>query len=374
MTLLQALVALALFAPGAVAPRAGIDVRELSTFSGAVFAVSLFTSFWSGAVIARVGSLRVASLCAASVALSMLLAATGDGRALLAAGLVLGLAAGPETPASSALLGRLVSDHRRALVFSIRQSGNQLGAIAGSLSLPALAILLAPSYAFLTVAVCAVCAIALFELLRPGYPAAGSPPPQLGMRDRFRLVASDRRLTTLALASMPFSALQIALNTCFVSFATFELGLAHVEAGAALACAQGGGLVGRVGWGLVAVRLSARRVLVLTGFGMAMTAVVFGSYGAVLGTPAQFALAGLFGLTASGWNGVFIAEIARLARVDRVAETTGAVLTASFTGLLLAPLLIAGLDRLAGLGGAFIVPGLLSAGAALALSRDYERI
>ncbi len=122
-------------------------------------------------------------------------------------------------------------------------------------------------------------------MLRPGYPAAGPPPPQLGMRDRFRLVASDRRLATLALASMPFSALQIALNTCFVSFGTFELGLTHVEAGAALACAQAGGLVGRIGWGLVAVRLSARRVLVLTGVGMAMAAVVFGSWGAMLGDP-----------------------------------------------------------------------------------------
>ena len=283
---------------------------------------------------------------------------------------------GPETPASSALLGRLVSDHRRAFVFSIRQTGNQLGAIVGSLSLPALAILLAPSYAFLAVAVCATAAIALFEMLRPGYPAAGPPPPQLGMRDRFRLVASDRRLATLALASMPFSALQIALNTCFVSFGTFELGLTHVEAGAALACAQAGGLVGPIGWGLVAVRLSARRVLVLTGVGMAMAAVVFGSWGAMLGTPAQFGLAGLFGLTASGWNGVFIAEIARLARVDRVAETTGAVLTASFTGLPRAP----DPDRGPGTGwldwaGAFIALGVLSAVARLWLYRgDHERI
>jgi len=374
MTLLQALVALALFAPGAVAPRAGLDVRQLSMFATAVFAVSLGTSFWGGGLVARLGSLRIATLCATAIIVSMGLAATGADWALLPAGLALGLAAGPETPASSALLGRLVSADRRALVFSIRQTGNQLGAIIGSLSLPVLAILLAPSYAFLAVAACAAGAIALFETLRPAYPAAGAPPPQLGVRERVRLVASDRRLATLALASMPYSALQVALNTCFVSFGTFELGLSHVEAGAALAAAQAGGLVGRVGWGLVAVRLSARRVLVLTGIGMATAALVFGISGALLGKPAQFALAGLFGLTASGWNGVFIAEIARLAPVDRVAETTGAVLTASFAGLLLAPLLIAGLDRLAGLGGAFIALGLLSAGAALALSRDYERI
>lgn len=40
MTLLQALVALALFAPGVVAPRADIEVWQLSMFSCAVFAVA----------------------------------------------------------------------------------------------------------------------------------------------------------------------------------------------------------------------------------------------------------------------------------------------------------------------------------------------
>ena len=48
-----------------------------------------------------------------------------------------------------------------------------------------------------------------------------------------------------------------------------------------------------------------------------------------------------FGLTASGWNGVFLAEVARLAPQERVAEATGAVLTASYGGLLLGPVLVA---------------------------------
>jgi hypothetical protein len=50
MTWLQALVALALFAPGAVAPTANLDVARLSIFSTAVFAVGVLTSFlgrWS---------------------------------------------------------------------------------------------------------------------------------------------------------------------------------------------------------------------------------------------------------------------------------------------------------------------------------------
>jgi hypothetical protein len=99
MTWLQALVALALFAPGAVAPTANLDVSRLSIFSAAVFAVGVLTSFWAGGLITHIGSLRMASLCAAAVAASMALAALGSSSALLAAGLCLGFAFGPETPA-----------------------------------------------------------------------------------------------------------------------------------------------------------------------------------------------------------------------------------------------------------------------------------
>jgi hypothetical protein len=99
MTWLQALVALALFAPGAVAPSAHLDIRGLSMFSTAVFAIGVLTSFWTGGLINQIGSLRMATLCAVAVAASMALAALGSDPALLVAGLCLGLAFGPETPA-----------------------------------------------------------------------------------------------------------------------------------------------------------------------------------------------------------------------------------------------------------------------------------
>jgi hypothetical protein len=105
MTWLQALVALALFAPGAVAPSACLNILSLSMFFMAVFAVGFVTSFWTGGLINRIGSLRIASLCAGAMVASMALASFGSGPALLLAGLCLGLAFGPETPASTALLG-----------------------------------------------------------------------------------------------------------------------------------------------------------------------------------------------------------------------------------------------------------------------------
>ncbi len=61
------------------------------------------------------------------------------------------------------------------------------------------------------------------------------------------------------------------------------------------------------------------------------------------------ALAFLFGLTASGWNGVFLAEVARISPDGRVGEATGAVLTASYAGLVGGPLVIATLSAVGGL-------------------------
>jgi MFS-type transporter involved in bile tolerance (Atg22 family) len=361
MTWLQALVALALFAPGVVAPRAHIEVWQLSVFSCAVFAVGIPASFWGGGLIARMGSLRIATLCAAAIVVSMALASFGSTAGLLAAGLCLGLAFGPETPASAALLARLVTTERRAFVFSVRQTGNQIGAVCGSLALPAIAIAFGPAWCYAAVAASALIAIAVFEWLRPTYAGKFVPPPKLDLRARLALVTADRRIAILALASMPFSAMQVSLNTVFVTLGTSELGLSHVEAGMALACAQAGGLVGRLGWGFVAMRLNASRaVLIVIGLGMTFCAALLGLDGASLGRSCQFAVATLFGLTASGWNGVFVAEIARLAPQDRIGDTTGAVLTASYAGLLAAPALVSILDGAAGLGAAFFALACLA--------------
>jgi MFS family permease len=374
MTWLQALVALALFAPGAVAPTANLDVPSLSMFATAVFAVGVLTSFWTGGLINRVGSLRMASLCAAAVAASMAFAALGSSSPLFLAGLCLGLAFGPETPASAALLGRLVTDERRALVFSVRQTGNQIGAMLGSLVLPAIAISLAPQWSYAAVGASAICGILVFEWMRPAYADLVQAPQQLGMRARLALVSSDRRIAALACASIPFCGMQLALNTYFVTLGVRELGLSHIEAGAALACAQAGGLLGRLGWGFLAMRIdSARLILVGLGLGMALCAVTFGVWGDVLGKSGQYALAAAFGLTASGWNGVFLAEVARLAPQDRIGETTGAVLTASYAGLLVTPVLISAIESFAGLAGAFVGLAILAVCGTVALISGNER-
>ena len=69
-----------------------------------------------------------------------------------------------------------------------------------------------------------------------------------------------------------------------------------------------------------------------------MGALLVGLATAEVGAAGLLILAFGFGLTASGWNGVFLAEVARLSP-GAEAATTGALLMVSYAGLVAGPML-----------------------------------
>lgn len=344
MTGLQALIAIALFAPGVLAPKLALSDKDVGAFSTTVFAVGAATSFYGGLLASRYGPFTLGAFCAASVALSMVAAALQSLPALIVAGVLLGLAFGPETPASSALLSKLARDDQRPLIFSVRQTGNQIGAAAGSMILPLIATI-SPVSGFGLIVLMAIAAGWIFATLRPRYdPIGRGNGGKLHIKGALALVSAEPSLLRLAITSMPFSAMQMALNTFFVMHAVRGLALSHVTAGMLLALAQTGGLVGRLTWGLVASRIgSAHRVIVGLGWMMSGSALLLAFAQPAWPLPILAFIALLLGLTASGWNGVFLAEVAKLPPSGRVAEATGAVLTASYTGLLVGPGIVSGL-------------------------------
>ncbi|MCP1613096.1 MFS family permease [Azospirillum lipoferum] len=370
MTGLQALVALALFAPGVLAPRMGINPAGLGLFTTTGFAVGMAASLGGGVLTGRLGAFRMASFCAVAVAAAMLCAMMGSGAtALLAAGIAIGLACGPETPASAAILGRLVREADRPMVFSVRQTGNQIGAMAGSLALPVLAALTDPRAGYAAIAALALVCIPIFERLRPAYdPLTRNAAAGFGLGTAMRLLYADPALRRMALVSAPYAASQLTLNGFFVVFAVAELGLEHVAAGVALAAGQAGGLAGRLGWGVVASRwVVPRRLVGLLGLGMAAASILVALTGASLPFPVLVVATFLFGLTASGWNGVFLAEVARLAPAGRIGEATGAVMVGGFAGLIAAPVLLVAVAAVSSLATGYVVVGLLAALAGLSL-------
>jgi MFS family permease len=369
MTALQMLISATLVAPGVLAPRLGIDPSLLGFYATAACIVATMTTFVGGMLAGRFGSFRVATfcaliaLCAAGVA-----AIAGASPLLVVAGIILGCAYGPETPASSAVLWRITPIAARPLVFSVRQTGNQIGMMTVSLTLPWIAES-HPGYGYAAIMIAAVIAIAAFESLRPTYdPLVRGTASSIRLRDALTMLIANAEIRKLAIASLPFSALQIALNIFLVTYGVTRLGLDLVAAGLLLATAQAGGLLGRLGFGVIAGRwLPAWTTVVGLGFGMSFCAAVMAIAAPGWSWPLLLVVAFLFGVTASGWNGVFLSEVARLAPDGRVAEATGAVLMFGFAGLVVGPLVMAGIAAMSSLGVAFAVIGLTTLVATLML-------
>jgi MFS family permease len=261
--------------------------------------------------------------------------------AILAGALLVGFGYGPITPASSHLLARTTPAHRMSLVFSVKQTGVPLGgALAGAI-VPSLQLVAGWQAALLLVAAaCLLCAV-VAQSLRGTFDADRDPARPLGLGhflEPVRLVLAEPALRMLAGCSFVFSVAQLSLTTYLVTFLTQDLAYGLVVAGAVLSISQLGGVIGRVWWGYASDRwFGARRMLALLGSLMAAmalaTALLHGAVPHLLVVAVLF----LFGASAIGWNGVYLAEVARQAPPGRAGMATGGTLAITFLGNVLGP-------------------------------------
>jgi MFS family permease len=78
-------------------------------------------------------------------------------------------------------------------------------------------------------------------------------------------------------------------------------------------------------------------MLGLLGIGMGLSALAALAAGPHWSLWLLFLYASVFGATAVGWNGVFLAEVARLAPEGRASAATGGALFFTFLGVVIAP-------------------------------------
>jgi len=345
--LVQAMLAVNVFALPVVAPQAaaeiGIDSSWVGLYSATVFGVAIFSSLAAGAAVRRWGAVRTGQLCLVLGALAAQLAASGALPLLVLAAVALGLAFGPETPAASHLLATVTTARNRPLVFSAKQIGSQLGGIGAGLVFPWLLILVFRWQAILiATGVLSLLVAALLEPLHRTYDTDRDPGARLqvaSFRHTLSLVASTDGLRGLAIAGFGFSALQQCLNTFLVVHLVRNLEQPLAVAGVALAVAQVAGIVARIGTGVLADRLCSTRVLLVAlGLGMTLAALGLAVAEVDWSRAALFAVCALFGLSATGWQGIFLAEVARLAPENRAADATGGILAAAYGGLVFGPL------------------------------------
>ncbi len=353
---IQAMVSMALLTLPVMAPVVAQDMQVSPALVGLyvsmTYAGAMLASLMGGAMVNRLGAIRVSQwgllLCAAG----LLLCAVPWFPAMGLGAVLIGLGYGPITPASSHILARTTPKHQMSLVFSLKQTGVPLGSLLAGAIVPSM--LLALSWHSSLAAVAAVCVLcaALSQPLRAGLDQDRQPDLQMRWGSwvtPIRMVLAHRTLTTMAACSFMFSMVQLSLTTYLVTFLHDDLAYGLVAAGLALSATQLGGMGGRIAWGYVADRwLGAQRMLLL--LASLMTVGALASATLTVETPHAVVIAILvtFGASAIGWNGVYLAEVARRAPEGMASVATGGTLAFTFSGVVIGPPIFGALSTLFG--------------------------
>lgn len=344
--IIQILACVVLFAPPVLAPAAQTDVGLPASTVGVAMALiyvsSAVAALLSSTYVPRHGPLRIMQFSLLTGALGIALMALAHPLLIAAGALIIGLGYGMVTPSSSAVLAERAPPEMRAFIFSVKQTGVPVGGAIAGAALPALILWQGWQGAALLCSVaCALCALAVQPLRREWDAGRGSAKGgALRLIEPLRFVWKHRLLRDLALASFAFSGIQMCLGSFLVVFLNERGGLTLHAAGAALSTAMIAGAVGRLFWGVLADRLVApRRLLAWLSIAMALCAAATAALHPQWPYALMLGLCFVFGLTAVGWNGVYLAEVARLAKEDSPAAATGGSLFITYAGVVTLPAL-----------------------------------
>lgn len=373
---IQSLVAMSLLTLPAIAPVIADVLDVPAAYVGVYVALAylgaMAASLLSGSATRRYGAIRASQVGMVLCALGLLLCTIPSVPAMAAGALLVGLGYGPITPASSHLLARTTPAHRMSFVFSIKQTGVPLGGVLAGLIVPGLAQWAGWQTAFMIVAAAnLVCALAT-QPLRPTLDADQDPAQKLsagnGLIGPLKMVFSHRSLAVLAGISFLFSITQSSLTSYLVTFLHHDLSMDLVLAGVVLAVSQAAGVGGRLLWGYVSDHYFGP-IRTLGGLS-ALIAVC------ALSTPLlQIAdshtlvlvVLCLFGGSAIGWNGVYLAEVARQAPDGQASVATGGALAMTFMGVVVGPPIFGWIASLSGSYGSAYATLVVPAGICLML-------
>ena len=368
----QSLVAMSLITLPAVAPvvaeALNISTAYVGLYVAIAYAAAMAASLFAGGAVRRFGAIRASQTGLLLCALGVAICAIASPIASAIGAILIGLGYGPITPASSHLLAKSTPAHRMSFVFSIKQTGVPLGGALAGVVVPGLTNFMNWQQSFLTVAaICVLCAFCIQPLcayLDADKDTSHKLSVGNGLTGPLKLVFSHRSLAVLAGVSFLFSITQVSLTTYMVTYLHEDLSMSLIVSGFILAVAQTAGVIGRLVWGYISDRLLGPvRMLACLALLVGVCALVtpllksMGNYWLIL------VVLSVFGSCAIGWNGVYLAEVARQAPAGQASIATGGTLAMTFFGVVVGPPLFGLIASLTGSYGtafaALILPVLI---------------
>jgi len=341
-TLVLAFSALVALYPSAIAPEVsaalGIPSAAIGLQVSLVFGGAMLTSLVGGTLTRRLGPCRASQMALLLLGTGAALMSVPVLQVAIVAALVVGLGYGMTNPSAAVLLVRFTPPERQGFIFSIKQTGVPLGGMLAGALAPSLALGIGWQQGLWLLAGLALLGIIALQFKRrswddrrePGLNWRRSPFAGLGV------VWGHKPLRYLAIVTLCFSAVQLSLSSFTVAMLVEDLDVSLIAAGAVMTMVQACGIAGRLWWGWLADRIGNRLLalaIVACSTSLGTVLIYFMSPGWPLAGVVMTLC--LFGLAALGWNGVYLAEVARLAPRDRIAEASGGCLVFTYGGVLL---------------------------------------
>lgn len=345
MILVQTMTAMALVTVPVLTPEIaaalGIGTATVGLYQSVAFAGAALLALMSGSLVLRHGGVRVNQVSVVFSAIGLGLAITGIVPVIALGAILAGMGYGLATPAASHVLARVTPMERRGLVFSIKQSAVPLGGLVAGALFPPVAERFGWAPAIALSSLMVLSAALLIQPLRARLDDDRDPAHRVRIGapgQSIRLVLATPGLRPLVMVAFSFGAMQLSLFAFLVTYLVERVGLDLVAAGVLFAVMQGAGVVARIGWGWVSDRwVPARPLLAMLGLGTIASTLAAAAFSEAWPLAGLTIVCATLGVTAVGWNGIYLAEIARVVPIEKVGTATGGVLMFTFMGIVIGP-------------------------------------
>jgi MFS family permease len=326
---------------------AGLAPERVGNLSSLNSVGTVLFLLFGGPLLARLGPVRMLQVGALMAVSGLLIASSGWWPVLVVAAVFMGAGYGPSPPAGSRILAATAPPQHRTLIFSIKQAGAPAGgAFAGLILAPAAAAWGWPSALFVAVAIGLVAA-AIINPARQLLDTEREPDRPIGLGALFNLrkvaapfvmLKANTVLLSVTALAFSFAIVQGSLFSFSVTYLVTARHLPLAVAGMVYACMQFAGVFARIFLGWLADR-TGRPAHNLTVQALVAAAMVVG-YSTLPDQPPFLlaaVIAGATGFVAASWNGIYMAEVARLSTPDRIAEVTSSSAVVTFLGYVSGP-------------------------------------
>jgi MFS family permease len=323
--------------------------EQYGLFGGAFGVGAVYFLLVNTSVSPVFGPIRTLALGLACAALGLLLILSGIWSVALVGAFLLGFGYATTTPAGSQILTDFTPRNVWGTLFSLRQSAVPVGGLIAGIACARFAT----AYGWrmtLLIGMIATLLTGFFFILVPRSLNDYRPLQRFNWKgfirlsnlmEPFRVLRTTPGLSSLVAAGMGLSAVHGAVTSFFVLFLAVDQHMPLEQAGTLFAVLQTWGMLGRIAFGVVADRIGSPLPLLRIQAPMsALCALVTAAFSVEWPVATQYAAASLIGLSVGTWNGLYLAEIARLSAPNAVARSTaGAAFFGFSTYMIIPPLM-----------------------------------